>query len=86
MMRRFRTDCSLLMIPLTTLSVTDLTVSLPNECPNTNAQHICPDAWRVFPSVREAHTFADTANDLVDADNDETAVITVNYLSNLEVN
>lgn len=52
----------------------------------TTAQHICPDAWRVFPSVREAHTFADTANDLVDADNDETAVITVNYLSNLEVN
>lgn len=39
-----------------------------------------------FPSVREAHTFADTVNDLVDADNDETAVITVNYLSNLEVN
>lgn len=36
------------------------------------------------PSVSEAHT--DTANDLVDADNDETAVITVNYLSNLEVN
>lgn len=38
------------------------------------------------PSVSEAHTFADTANDLVDADKEETAVITANYLSNLEVN
>lgn len=54
MMRRFRTDCSLLMIPLTTLSVTDLTVSLPNECPNYSPAHL---SWCLesFPPVYVKH-------------------------------